>query len=316
MPADRKQLIADLKTDNPSLYAAFEAALRHAEGISALLRNSGSFPLGGRGDVNTYPVFIEFMANGLAPTGRLGAIVPTGIATDDTTKHLFGHLVNGSRLVSLYDFENSGPTFPAVHRSFKFCLLTLTGTGSPASQADFAFFAQDPSDLDESERRFELTPADLVMLNPNTKTCPIFRTTRDAEITKAIYRRLPVLIDETDPDGNPWRVSFQRMFDMTNDSDLFHKYDDLMSQGWILEGAHFALPLSGASDDLPPTPSRYLPLYEGKMISTFDHRAADVVRSATAVQRQNQPKYLTSLDKNRPQPVVHAYVVDLRATRW
>ena len=320
--AARKQLIADLETDNPSLSTAFEAALRHAEGISALLRNSGSFPLAGRGDINTYPVFIELMANGLAPSGRLGAIVPTGIATSDTTKHLFGHLVNSSRLVSLYGFENSGPTFPAVHRSFKFCLLTLTGTSSPASQADFAFFARDPADLDEPDRRFELTPTDFAMLNPNTKTCPIFRTVKDAAITKAIYRRLPVLVDETDPDGNPWGISFQRMFDMTNDSGLFHKRDDLISQGFLPEGTRLA-----RRDDQPPTPKRYLPLYEGKMISIFDHRAADVVRSATAVQRQNQPKYLTGAakaDPNRlsvpmswiPEPHVRERLKDASRCSW
>ena len=270
--AIRKRLITELKTSNPALRSAFEAALRHSEGISTLLRNSGDFPLGGRGDVNTYAVFIELMANGLAPTGRVGAIVPTGIATDDTTKHLFGHLVDNSRLVSLYDFENSGPTFPAVHRSFKFCLLTLTGTGSPASQADFAFFAQDPSNLDDTERRFNLTSEDFAILNPNTRTCPVFRTVRDAEITKAIYRRLPVLIDESDPDGNPWQVSFQRMFDTANDSGLFRDREWLEARDYILAGNQFVHRTTPESHG--ETTGRYLPFYEAKMFHHFDHRWA------------------------------------------
>jgi len=40
------------------------------------------------------------------------------------------------------------------------------------------------------------------------------------------------------------------------------------------------------------TVERMLPLYEAKMVGAYNHRAADVVKSATAVKRQNQPSYL------------------------
>lgn len=39
-------------------------------------------------------------------------------------------------LVSLFDLENREAMFPAVHRSYKFCLLTL----GQAEQAEFVFF--------------------------------------------------------------------------------------------------------------------------------------------------------------------------------
>ena len=296
--AARKQLIAELESANPALWVAFEAALRHAEGTSALLCHSGRFPLAGRGDVNTYTVFIELMQDAISPTGRVGAIVPTGIATDDTTKHLFGHLVDNHRLRSLYDLENRNVIFPGVHRSQKFCLLALTGTQLAAPQADFAFFALDPSDLDDTKRHFTLTPADFAMLNPNTKTCPVFRSRRDADLTLSIYRRLPVLVDETNPDGNPWNASLQTMFHMANDSGLFKARDWLEPQGYVLEGNQFVLHnRDAASEDRS---GRYVPLYEGKMISMFDHRSADVVQSDTAVHRRNQPNYLNSAEKNDP----------------
>ena len=54
-----------------------------------------------------------------------------------------------------------------------------------------------------------------------------YRTRRDAEITKGIYRRVPVLVDENKEDGNPWGITFQRMFDMSNDSHLFRTRDQL-----------------------------------------------------------------------------------------
>ena len=74
----------------------------------------------------------------------------------------------------------------------KFCLLTLTSQGS-SQEADFAFFAHTVGDLADPERRFVLTPRDFRLLNPNTRTCPVFRTRRDAELTKTIYTRVPVL---------------------------------------------------------------------------------------------------------------------------
>ena len=326
--AVRKRLIADLKTSNPTLREAFEQALRQAEGTSALLRSSDRFPLAGRGDVNTYAVFAELMANGICPTGRVGTIVPTGIATDDTTKYLFGYLVENSRVVSLNDFENRGRIFPAVHRSFKFCLLTLTGTDRSATQTTFTFFAHDPSDLDEDNRRFALSSRDFGLLNPNTKTCPIFRTSRDAEITKSIYRRLPVLVDESNTDGNPWDISFQSMFHMANDSDLFQEREWFESRGYILEGNQYVDPdRNAACTDSNGEPEKCLPLYEGKMISLFDHRAADVVRSETAVHRQNQPSYLDSSVKADPgrlsqpmswiaEPLVDARLRSKSGCRW
>lgn len=282
--ATRKRLIARLEADDPELYAEFLADVRRAEGESALLRNTGRYPLGGRGDVNTYAVFAELMRNAISTTGRVGVIVPSGIATDDTMKFFFGDLVERSSLVSLFDFENRRGIFQGVHRSFKFSLLTLTGDARPQDEAEFVFFALDVADLEDVEKRFTLSPDDFELLNPNTRTCPVFRTRRDAEITKAIYRRVPVLLKEGAPDGNPWGIKFQRMFDMSNDSHLFSTREDLEAAGWQLEGNHF---VRGTE--------RYLPLYEAKMIHHFDHRWATYdgtdIRDATLAEKQD-PRFV------------------------
>ncbi len=259
----RKRMIRKLIEDDPGLHVDFLDAVRQAEGESHLLRSSGRFPLCGRGDVNTYTVFAEGMRSAISPVGRLGVIVPSGIATDDTTKHFFADLVDRRSLASLYDFENARPIFPGVHRSFKFCLLTLAGTARPAGAAEFVFFAHDTADLSEPERRFTLSPDDFALLNPNTRTCPVFRTRRDAELTKAIYLRVPILIEYGPPERNPWGVTFSTMFHMSNDSGLFRTRTDLVADGWTLAGNVF---VRGAD--------RYLPLYEAKMLHHFDHRWA------------------------------------------
>jgi hypothetical protein len=255
----RKALIKDLAAKEPALHQAFLAARRHAEGISHFLRESGRFPLCGRGDVNTYTVFAEHFRNLAGPRGRSGCIVPSGIATDDTTKHFFQSLVRGQSLASLFDFENRKGIFKGVHSLTKFSALTMTGPSWPIEEAKFVFFAHDVRDLEDEERRFTLSAEDIRLVNPNTLTTPIFRTRRDAKITKGIYKRVPVLIDETREDGNPWGIKFARMFDMSNDSHLFRMREELEADGWALEGNTFV-----KGDD------RMVPLYEGKMFWQMD----------------------------------------------
>jgi len=262
--ARRKAAIQKLQVNDPALFRAYENALRQAEGESHFIRSSGRFPLCGRGDVNTYAVFAEVMRAAVAPAGRLGVIVPTGIATDDTTKLFFGDCVTDRRLASLYDFENAERLFSGIATINRFCLLTLTGLRRPVDEAAFLFFAQRTADLADPARRFTLSPDDLALINPNTKTAPVFRSRRDAEITKAIYRRVPVLVRDDDPNGNPWGIEYQRMFDMTNDSHLFHTADDLRTEGATLTGNVWA------RDN-----QRWLPLYEAKMAHHFNHRDGD-----------------------------------------
>ncbi|MGE5765372.1 MAG: hypothetical protein ACM3ZF_16345 [Mycobacterium leprae] len=209
-------------------------------------------------------------------------ILPTGIATDATTQYFFRDLVESGSLASLYDFENRKPLFEGVDSRFKFCLLTLAGRGWREVAADFAFFLHEPADLAKPDVRFALKPDEITLLNPNTKTLPVFRSRRDAEITLGIYRRVPVLIREGDPDGNPWGVSFtQGLFNMTSDSHLFRTRAELEAEGWRLDGNVF---VRGRE--------RMLPLYEAKMLHHYDHRwatyePAGATREVTLKEKQD-----------------------------
>jgi len=271
--ARRKATIAALAQEDAPLYREYRAALRHADGERHLLWASGRFPLCGRGRINSYAVFAEAMRAAVGQTGRAGVVVPTGIATDDTTKAFFADLVERASLASLYDFENRDALFPGVHRSYKFCLLTLSGPGRPVvGGAEFAFFCHQVADLADPHRRFRLSSSDLALINPNTRTAPVFRSRRDAELTKAVYRRVPVLLSKGPPERNPWGVSFrQGLFNMTSDSHLFRSRAELESDAWALDGNAF---VRGQE--------RMLPLYEAKMVHQFDHRWAGWTGAAIA----------------------------------
>ncbi|MCE6993280.1 N-6 DNA methylase [Saccharothrix sp. S26] len=291
----RKKLIAALRDDPDTLplFTAYADAKRAVYAESHFLRRSGRVPLTGKGNLNTYAVFSETVRILTGDHGRAGVIVPTGIATDARTQYFFKDLVLRGSLAALYDFENAAPLFPNVHRSFKFCVLSLAGQALREPAAKFAFFLHDPAELDEADKAFTLSPEEITLLNPNTGTCPIFRSRRDAEITLGIYRRVPILVKEPDEHGqggsNPWNVSFLRMFDMSHDARFFRTRAELEQEGWKLSGNVFT-----------KRTQRMLPLYEAKMVDFFNHRAADVVKSDTALNRQNQPKYLTDEELRDP----------------
>ena len=87
--AARKKMITALSESNPALAQAFEEAKHFAECSSKFARQCGRFPLTATGDVNTYALFAELTRSLILTTGRVGIIIPSGVATDDTTKYFF-----------------------------------------------------------------------------------------------------------------------------------------------------------------------------------------------------------------------------------
>ena len=255
--AERKRHIAALPITNPFLYTEWTSATRIAQGQTHFARQSRRYLLCGKGDINTYALFAEHNWRLLAPRGCAGFIVPGGIVTDDTTKEYFQALLDGGVLASVHHFENESQVFKGLHHAYRFVLLTIR----ESERADLVFYARRAVDLDDPQRHFELTAADFATLNPNTRTCPTFRSRRDANINLTIYRRAGVLWRENDADGNPWGLRFLSMFHMANDSGLFRTRAELVSAGWRLEGDRFEW-----------DGEVMLPLCEAKMVHQFDHR--------------------------------------------
>ncbi|ORV39311.1 restriction endonuclease [Mycolicibacter engbaekii] len=255
--AIRKKMIDNLADTDPDLHRAYRAALRQSDGTAHLLLKSGRYPFTGQGDVNTYSVFAETMRTVTNPSGAAGIITPTGLATDKTTAPFFADTLSNHRLYAFYDFDNEAKIFRDVDHRVRFAVTTMTGTQRTVRRTKFAFLNRHVSDV--PEKRFQLAADEVLALNPNTGTLPMFRSRKDADITLGIYSRHPVLIRDGDPDGNPWGLSFARLFDMANDSGLFHTAEDLTDakfNGWSYTRGN----------------KEYVPLYEAKMLSHFDHR--------------------------------------------
>jgi hypothetical protein len=167
-------------------------------------------------------------------------------------------LVADRRLAQIVDFENRERIFPAIDSRIKFSLLTM---GREISQAGFAFFLTDTAQLGDVERRFILSPDDIARLNPNTLNCPTFRSRADAELTLAIYRRVPIFgLREADDAWNP--EFFKKMFDFGIHANLL------------------TFSPSRPSDDA-------LPVYEAKMVNIYNHRFSTYADVSPGVDKGN-----------------------------
>lgn len=279
----RKRAIATLADSNPGLYNDYLMAKYSLSSTNGFCRSSGRFPLTAHGKLNLYSLFAELALQLVSNDGRVGIIVQRGIATDDSNKLFFQHIIEDKRLAALLDIENSEGLFASVHRSFTFALLTLA---YEVDEAELLFYATSVEDLNSASRRIHLEPDDFLRINPNTLTTPTFRAEMDAAITRGIYLRVPVFVREREPQSNPWNVTpKQGLFNMTSASSLFRTHEQLDAMGAEIVGNEFHV------DGI-----RYLPLYEGKMVHHYDHRFAtyeldgETIRDTSEAEKQ-QPDY-------------------------
>lgn len=272
--SDRTKMIAALKKADDPLHADFEKAEARALDTARMARASGHYPLLSRGDINLYSLFVERAQALVKPAGMVGLLTPSGIASDLSASAFFRGVATEGRLKALYDFENRKIFFPDVHASFKFCVLSFS-LGRRFEAATCAFYLHSLDELRNQDRAFPIAAVDFAAVNPNTGTAPIFRSRRDMALTTAIYQRLPVLVDRSGAEAvAAWPVRYATMFHMTNDSHLFRTRAELEERegAWPIGGNRFR----SASGD-------WLPLYAGRMIHQFDHRAASVTVNAANV---------------------------------
>jgi hypothetical protein len=221
-------------------------------------RGSGAYPecaagLAARGvtALRADQLFIERLAAITAPAGQAGGVVPAAIANGPGP--LFGSLARRGAVASLYGFEGRGAPF---------CLLTLVGAGSRVDAPRYAFALRDPAELAADGRAFTLTAAEVALISPNTGSLPAFRDRRAAALATAVYRRVPVLLDEARADGNPWKMRLAPgSVRIRNDPGVFRTADALREEGWELDGSVFTR-----------GPERMLGVYEAAMAHHFDHR--------------------------------------------
>lgn len=254
--AARNKLIVQLETSNPYLFSEYCTNRESIASQTRYVKYSRRFNLTNRGKIELSSLFAEICLN--FSKEAWGLVIPTSIAFGDSTKYFFEKLVTENRLISLYDFENKEGLFN-IHRMYKFCLLTAGQQQGKPREVSGGFYLTRLDHLLDPNRVYKLETADFAKLNPNTKTCPVFRTSKDAVLTKKLYSKAPILIKE-ETGENPWDIRLTTLFNMATASSQFKTRQQLLNMGGQEIGNCF-----NVSDSL------YVPLYEGKMIWFYNH---------------------------------------------
>ncbi|HEY7191668.1 MAG TPA: N-6 DNA methylase [Vicinamibacterales bacterium] len=189
-----------------------------ARRVTDFVRESGIYHVDARAHANLYQWFVERALHLVRPGGRVGFVLPFGIASDTGAAPLRRYLFDRADVDSLTALDNRDAIFP-IHRSVRFALLTCTA-GRPTSSIACRFGITRPEDLerDESDRpSIALTRAFLARLSGDEDLgVPDLARPQDLAIIEKISATIPRLGAE---DG--WHVHFGRELNASDDRDLF-----------------------------------------------------------------------------------------------
>ncbi|WP_340100506.1 Eco57I restriction-modification methylase domain-containing protein [Salinibaculum salinum] len=290
--SERKKLISELEEANPELYTQYQNDKIRLEQRTKFLQNSGRYSLTGRGNLNTYALFSELSLDEINGQGHAGIIVPTGIATNSRTQYFFSHLVDSKRLNSLIDFENKHGIFTDVHKSYRFCLLTMVGASQAKDNIKLGFGLSKIEEFEEDNRLFKLDQETIQRINPNTNNLPTIENPADVRLIDKIYSETGALKVKNQEDGNPWDIESGGEFHMSHAASLFRTKSELRDNGWVLNNNSFE-----------KSQERYIPLYESKLFHQYNHRFATFEGVTEEEIDDGKAKELSLEDLNNKQKV-------------
>ena len=259
----RKIAIEELRETDPELYLQYGLMKRFSSAATDFSRSSNRFPQSARGKINTFALFADLFFSLSADRGRSGAILPAEITTSETLSAFMRMLRSRNAIETIYSFENEEFVFPGIANVVKFCLMTLSKSLKKNSSIVLANYLRNVDQLKDADRIIALLPAELDFFTPTLGTLPIMRAKHDLNLMIKIFKSQDVcrLSDEGKSEG--WNVDSRLgLFNMAGDSSLFYEKFQLEEMGASICKT-MRSSLNGIS---------YVPVYEGKFISHFDHR--------------------------------------------
>jgi hypothetical protein len=198
---------------------------RHATARAArtvrFARDAGVYHARSQGHANEYQLFVERAIRLAAPGGRVGLVVPHGLASDQGAAPLRHLLFRECDTDAIVGFENRRRVFP-IHRSVRFLLVTAT-RGGRTRQVRCRFGLQDPAVLDALSELppgealpVAFTPALLAHLSGPDLAIPDVRSPADLALVERLCARHPRL-----PDPRGWGATFGRELNATDDRGHF-----------------------------------------------------------------------------------------------
>ena len=206
-----------------------------ARRVSDFVRASGIYHVDARVHANLYQWFVERALQLVSPGGRVGFVLPFGIASDTGAAPLRRYLFDRADVDSLTALDNRDAIFP-IHRSVRFALLTCTA-GRPTSSMACRFGITRAEELERDDptsgrRAITLTRAFLARLSGDDDLgVPDLARPHDMAIVERISATIPRLGAE---DG--WHVRFGRELNASDDRDLFEPHRAESDARLVVEG--------------------------------------------------------------------------------
>jgi N-6 DNA Methylase/Eco57I restriction-modification methylase len=241
--------------------AGRQAARQAACALTDFARGSGVYSLQGRGHANLYQLFLERMLGLLRPGGRLGVVLPAGLATDHGAGALRRTLLRRTTIDTLIAIENKDGIFP-IHRALKFLLITSSNSGETKA-LPCRFGVRRLECLDQlpdmgPQRDAVIVPRALLERMSGEELAILdVRSQEEVALVSQIAFSIPALASD-----EGWGVTFGRELNASDDRRHFH-------------------PASSSDTGLP--------VIEGKQIGPF---VADVDRPAFRIRRDAAARLL------------------------
>lgn len=279
LKSKRATMIALLKKVRPDLLDEFNRAQARQAAAARIVRSGDIYGSLNTGKLNIYKIFVERSLQLIKPTGIMGLLTPIGIGTDHNVSAFLGAVTEADRLKAFIAFENKRHwLFKDVHAEDQPTVFVVGGRDRKFPKFDYAVKLHKlPGELG-APQPVELTRATLSRVNPNTGTMPVVRSMNDLRIVSDIYERLPILIEgEGRNERALFPIKYRQMINMTSRSTGFRTAEMLAEE----EGAWPA-----GQGEYESAKGRWLRLYEGKMVSIYNHRYAGVANRSNSVSGQ------------------------------
>jgi Eco57I restriction-modification methylase len=201
-------------------------------------RDAGVYVTQSGGHVNRYQLFVERAMALTRHGGRIGLVLPSGLATDQGSAPLRRRLIDECDVDTLVGLDNRRGVFP-IHRSVKFLLVTAT-RGTPTRSIACRLGELDPTVLESDEGGppsrsnwfpVRITPALIRRLSGDSLAIPDLRAPVDVAIVERAATLFPSIGSEAG-----WSARFGRELNATDDRRSFEPAG--VADVPIVEGKH------------------------------------------------------------------------------
>jgi Eco57I restriction-modification methylase/MmeI, DNA-methyltransferase domain len=200
-----------------------DAGQTDVAGVVRFTRDSGIYSAQSDGHANRYQLFVERAVALTRPGGRIGLVLPSGLATDHGSARLRRLLFSRCAVDAIVGMNNRRGVFP-IHRSVRFLLVTAS-PGTPTDRVACRLDLDDPSALESAGEDLAdstwfpigLSPSVLERISGDGLAIPALRDSIDLGIVEraaSLFRPLG--------DARGWAARFGRELNATDNRDAFH----------------------------------------------------------------------------------------------